>query len=514
MKKIWIAVAVVLLVGAGAYAAFLRRAAADTTAQIAPTEPVVAEEQLVAEARVVPVHGAALSLPGGGIVAEVLVAEGDQVQAGQALLRLDQARATAAVAQAEAQLAQAQAAYEQLTAGATPEEIAASEAQLRAAEAQLRQTGGSVTPADRTAAQAQLQQAQAHLSKLRAGPKPTDLQTATAALAEVQANLVTQRDQLSAAKTSAQLQIQQRITDLTKAQADQAIAKRNWDYVQETGKDPNAVLDSTTGKRVHLKLDDRQKQQYHDAFVQAEAAMHSAETAVQQAQVAYDTARQAEISGIQAAEQQVASAQASLDQLRAGADADDLAAARAAVASSQAGLDKLVGEQRGGALAAAQAAVDQAQANLNQLRAGASKSSLAVAAAEVQSAQAALKLAQVAVAEAELRAPFAGTVAAIDSKVGEYVTSGTPVVYLADLSAWQVETTDLTELNVVSLRTGSQATVTFDAIPGLELLGRVSRIRALGENKQGDITYLATITLDKQDPRLRWNMTASATFAE
>src|SRR5262245_7950586 len=120
MKKIWIAVAVVLLVGAGAYAAFLRGAAADTTAQVAPTEPVVAEEQLVAEARVVPVRGAALSLPGGGIVAEVLAAEGDQVQAGQALLRLDQARATAAVAQAEAQLAQAQAAYEQLTAGATP----------------------------------------------------------------------------------------------------------------------------------------------------------------------------------------------------------------------------------------------------------------------------------------------------------------------------------------------------------------------------------------------------------
>jgi HlyD family secretion protein len=87
-------------------------------------------------------------------------------------------------------------------------------------------------------------------------------------------------------------------------------------------------------------------------------------------------------------------------------------------------------------------------------------------------------------------------------------------VRLADLSAWQIETSDLTELNIVRVREGSQAAVTFDAIPGLELLGRVSHIRALGENKQGDITYTVTIRLDRQDPRLRWNMTASVTMAQ
>jgi HlyD family secretion protein len=58
----------------------------------------------------------------------------------------------------------------------------------------------------------------------------------------------------------------------------------------------------------------------------------------------------------------------------------------------------------------------------------------------------------------------------------------------------------------------SQATITFDAIPDLELHGAVSRIRPLGENKQGDITYAVTIQLDRQDPRLRWNMTASVTM--
>jgi hypothetical protein len=36
----------------------------------------------------------------------------------------------------------------------------------------------------------------------------------------------------------------------------------------------------------------------------------------------------------------------------------------------------------------------------------------------------------------------------------------------------------------------------------------------LGENKQGDITYVVTITLDQQDPQLRWNMTAAVAIAQ
>jgi HlyD family secretion protein len=488
-------------------------AVAPTTLAV-PTARVAPAGTLSAQARVVPVQRAALAVPNGGVVAAVLVAEGDQVQAGQVLLRLDRARAEATVAQAQAELAQAQAAYAKLGGSAPPEQIAAAEAALRAAQAQLRQTSGSVTAADRVAAQAQIQQARAQLAALQAGPKRTDLQFAEAQLAQAQANLTTQRDQLSAAKTDAQLQVRQRVNDLSKAQAGYATAKQNWDYVQETGKDPSTVIDATTGKATHLKLDDPQRQQYYDAYVQAEAALHSAETAIQQAQVAADTAGQAEVSGIQAAEQQVASAQASLDKLRAGAGADELAASRAALASSQAGLDRLVGEQRTGALDAAQAAVDQAQANLDKLRAGTSKSDLAVAAAEVQRAQAALELAQVSEAESELRAPFAGTIGALGINVGEYAAPGTPAVQLADLTAWQIETTDLTEQNIVRVRMGSQASVTFDAIPDLDLRGTVSRIRPLGENKQGDITYTIVITLDQQDPRLHWNMTAIVAIAQ
>lgn len=55
--------------------------------------------------------------------------------------------------------------------------------------------------------------------------------------------------------------------------------------------------------------------------------------------------------------------------------------------------------------------------------------------------------------------------------------------------------------------------ITFDGIPDLQLTGRVIRITGFGEKQQGDIVYTVTIDPDRQDPRFRWNMTASVAIA-
>jgi hypothetical protein len=39
----------------------------------------------------------------------------------------------------------------------------------------------------------------------------------------------------------------------------------------------------------------------------------------------------------------------------------------------------------------------------------------------------------------------------------------------------------------------------------------VVRIKSIGQEKLGDITYTVVVRLDDQDPRLRWNMTAVVT---
>ena len=66
---------------------------------------------------------------------------------------------------------------------------------------------------------------------------------------------------------------------------------------------------------------------------------------------------------------------------------------------------------------------------------------------------------------------------------------------------------------MVEVGEGDAATLTFDAIPGLELPGKVSRIKDLGENRQGDSTSTVVVKPDQQDARLRWNMTATVSIA-
>lgn len=139
---------------------------------------------------------------------------------------------------------------------------------------------------------------------------------------------------------------------------------------------------------------------------------------------------------------------------------------------------------------------------------------LAEAEGNEASAQAARNLAVERLKNAKLLAPFAGTVISSDVKIGEYVTPGTSVLRIADVSAWQVETTDLTELDVVKVREGTPVTITFDAIRGFEMAGKVSHVKLYGENRQGDIVYTVIVTPDQQDTRLRWNMTAKVSIAE
>jgi HlyD family secretion protein len=242
-------------------------------------------------------------------------------------------------------------------------------------------------------------------------------------------------------------------------------------------------------------------------------AVESAEQDMAQAQVAYEQARQAEISGIQAAEAQLRDAQAGYDRLMAPADRDKLAAARAQVAQAEANLARLLGETRAGGLQAAEAEIANAQANLDRLTVGPREVDLAVALAQIQQAETTLKQAGLALEQATLTAPFAGTVAELNLKLGEVPDMTRAAIVLADLAEWQLETTDLTELSVAAVRVGAPAKLTFDALPGVELSGTVARIKPLGENKQGDITYTVVIVPDRQDERLRWNMTSAVAIS-
>jgi HlyD family secretion protein len=482
MKKVLVGIVVVaVLVGAGSTllgCALPRPPGAPAEAEpTAALVPVVRDSSdIVADAVVVPVRDAQLSLPTGGIVAEVLVAEGDQVEAGQVLVRLDSARQEAAVAQAEAQVLRVQNTVAELKAGARPEEIEAARATVELARAQLTRVEEGARPEEVAAAEAALSAAQATLQKVQDGPRAEEIEAAEAALASAQATL----DKVLEGPREGELVAAR--ADVANAEAALRQAQFAYDRVKD---DAN----------ISARPESLQLEQATNTFDAAESRLD----ALLEGATAAD---------IDAARAGVSQARAQLDALRANARSADLAAAQAGIDQAQAQLDAIKAPARTADMAAAQAEIRRAQAQLQLIEAGARAETIAAVEADLAAAEAALKQSQVALADTVLEAPFDGTVASLDTKVGEQIVPGAPVVWLADLSEWQVETDDLTELSVVDVEVGAPALITVDAIPGLELPGEVVRIGAIAENKLGDTTYTVIVVPGEHDDRLRWGMTA------
>src|SRR5689334_1147400 len=135
MRRLMIAIVVLVVLGGGGYLAVTAsqgkpgNAPQPTTTPIGKTTSINTGGEVVAEAEVLPIRFAELSLATTGIISQVLVAEGDSVKQGQALLRIDSKRQAAAVTQAQAALDAAKA--KQATSQATLAKAQAALAQLR-----------------------------------------------------------------------------------------------------------------------------------------------------------------------------------------------------------------------------------------------------------------------------------------------------------------------------------------------------------------------------------------------
>lgn len=255
-------------------------------------------------------------------------------------------------------------------------------------------------------------------------------------------------------------------------------------------------------------------------LIAARADLANAEAVRTQAQRAYDKIKwrndigaTQESAALQQATNNYEAALARFNDLQSPPSQADVAAASAQVRQNQAQLNTLRAAMPSDLLEA-EADVQASQAQLDLLLAGARTESVAVAEAQVAAATATLQQALIGLRNLELRAPFTGTVAALELTVGEQLTPGTAVAQLADLSRWQIETADLTELDVVGLTTGKSVQLAFDALPGVTVQGTVSRIRPIGEDNRGDIVYTAIIAPQTQDERFLWNMTAVVTLPQ
>jgi HlyD family secretion protein len=124
-----------------------------------------------------------------------------------------------------------------------------------------------------------------------------------------------------------------------------------------------------------------------------------------------------------------------------------------------------------------------------------------------------LAAARKAVDNYTLTAPFAGTVLGINVYLNELVTPELWAVAVGDTSQWIVNTSDLSELDVVNIQLGDQVEVVADALPGVTMYGVVEQINAVPDPLSGgDITYKVRIRMTDVDPNVLWGMTVTVTF--
>ncbi len=169
-------------------------------------------------------------------------------------------------------------------------------------------------------------------------------------------------------------------------------------------------------------------------------------------------------------------------------------------------------EQAKAAVSLAQAQVDDLRKEVEKRQDGPDPAELSLATARLENAKAQFEAAQVALDQLDLTAPFDGTIVKINTFQGERVLPGQFVIILADLDTLFIETNDLTENEVVKIRLGQMATIIPDALPDLTLNGRIESISQVFGERSGDIIYMVRISLENNDPRLRWGMTVETQF--
>lgn len=193
---------------------------------------------------------------------------------------------------------------------------------------------------------------------------------------------------------------------------------------------------------------------------------------------------------------------------------DKLRAAQRDYDNAAAELEKIQREHDSlrAALDAALAAEAEAKYQWEISAEGVNKDQLALAEARLAAAQAQTAAAEAALANYILAAPFDGVVMDVAVSVGEQVGPEVRAVSVADPSAWIIETSDITELEVVNVAVGQAVTFTPDALPDLRLNGVVAEVSGASYLQSGDVIYTVYIHVQEADPRLKWGMTVEVTF--
>lgn len=335
-------------------------------------------------------------------------------------------------------------------------QIKQAEIALRIAQERYNLTQQGAKPGDIAAAEASLVSAKENLERLREGPTATQLAAAKAALDAAQANY----DKLIAGPSEDDIR-------RAKLAVDQA---KNSLWGAQNARDSAGYAVQLGGSRAQLD--------------QAEAQVLNAEIAVTLAEMNYQD-------------------------LLEGPGKADILAVETQLRQAEDTYQSLLRGPRDSDIAAAEAQIAQAENALAKLEEGASVEELRIAQEQVEQARVSLEQAQLLLGGTTLVAPFDGVITVINAEVGSLVSAATPVMTIVDLSGLEIQV-DVDEIDIPMVQLDQSVRLTLDALPDLEIKGRVSQIASVGSSQTGILSYPVLITIDQFDPRVKVGMTANA----
>jgi HlyD family secretion protein len=484
-----------------------------------------------------PVRYATLTAQAAGTFTAVYKKEGDAVKAGEVIALIDSAAHDIQLAQAESSYRQSLISFEtadttDLAATKTQLETAVKQAEIQqlSAENNLKSAIDDDTNAQTVAnleeqvtkagenlatAQSNLKYLQDHdtseqqlmLSDASVRQAELSLNTAQTRLATLLAQDVTE-EQLAALEA----QVRQAKSSLLSAQL---------------SLDEAAQSSTTSDARLTLMQDQVDEAQISLETAESNLKNASADNKASQTDIdAQKAAVESAKTGLENAEASYKSTEASLDQRKLNLDAAQLQVNQAERAVTDAKNNLAANQKTIDATASnvellkanvdqAKAAVALAQSNLAGYSDTVRKAALQADALKEQKKQTELSI-EATRLESEnyvVKAPYDCVITALSVKVGDEASSGTTVAVVADTTVWNISAY-VDEVDVLSVKTGQDASVTMDAYSNQTFTGKVTYVgHALTTTSTSVSAYPVTVQVTKPPQTIVDGMSADASIA-
>ena len=226
------------------------------------------------------------------------------------------------------------------------------------------------------------------------------------------------------------------------------------------------------------------------------------------------------------AERRIENTQANLDKLLNPPNlAADIREAEADVESAKAALAYVVaiyvaegsypeGLHKKSQVESAEATLVKAEERLADLLDGPDERDVQLLENEATVVELALEEAKRKLAEASLIVPFDSVVAEVNAKSGDWIMAAMAyetIILLVDTTQLEVEAL-VDEIDIAQIELGQEVIITLDALPDIELRGKVIAVSPSGKLEAGVTTFLVKISVASDHPGLKDGMTAVVDF--